>query len=350
MEYRTLGRTSIKVSKICLGTMTWGYQNTEAEAHEQLDYALSQGINFIDTAEIYAVPPLPETYGKTEKYIGTWLADRKTRDKIILATKVAGRDVSYIRDGQGLTPESIRQAVEGSLKRLQTDYIDLYQLHWPQRQIPLWGKLNYQPEMYSPTDKTEEQIKETLTVLQELQKAGKVRHFGLSNETSWGAMKFLQLAESEGLPRMESIQNAYNLIRREYETGLAEISMEEQISALPYSPLAGGILTGKYRNGAFPEGARYSTWGKERTPYNYNHRGQKAVEDFASLAEKLGITLTQFSLAFVNDQKFVTSSIIGATSLEQLEECISSANISLSDETRKEIDQLFTENPNPGTY
>lgn len=348
MEYRKLGKTNLNVSKICLGTMTWGQQNTETEAHQQLDYALTQGINFIDTAELYAVPTTAETQGETERYIGSWLRKRTDRDQLVLATKMAGRGVDWIRNGAGLTPSDVRKAVEDSLQRLQTDYIDLYQLHWPQRSVPLWGKMNYRESMYA--EGAAEQIEAILQALSELQKEGKIREVGLSNETSWGLMKYLQLAEAKGLPRVQSVQNAYSLLRREYETGLAEISMNEQVGLLAYSPLSGGILSGKYRNGVFPKGARFSTWGQDRMEYYFNKRSHALIEELYTLANELNLSLVQMSLAFVNDRGFVTSNIIGATSMEQLKECIGSAEVKLTAETYDRLDALFTQYPNPGTY
>ena len=350
MQYNKLGKTDIDVSKICLGTMTWWAQNTEAEAHEQLDYALDHGVNFIDTAELYAIPIDPNTYGLTEQYIGSWLQKTWKRDQVVLATKVAGRWPSHIRDGVGLTPESIMSAIDDSLQRLKTDYVDLYQLHWPQRQVQAWGKINYSDDFYDASRKDADHIHQILKTLDTLQKSGKVRHFWLSNETSWWAMKYLEIAKENNLPRMESIQNAYSIIRREYEVWLAEISLQEDMWLLAYSPLAGGLLSGKYRNNQWPKDGRFTLFGKNNMWYYLNDRSYKAVEDFAALADELWITLTELSLAFVNDRKFVTSNIIGATTIDQLEECIGSADIELSSNTRTKIDEMFTENQNPGNF
>ena len=351
MEKRTVGRTDLEVTKICLGTMTWGYQNTEEEAHEQLDYAIEEaGINIIDTAEVYAVPPSEDTYGKTETYIGNWLEKRGKRDDLIIASKIAGRGRNYIRGGEGFTAEGIKAAIDGSLKRLKTDYIDIYQLHWPQRSVPVWGKLNYEEVMFDTSSEDEAHFVEILEALKEIQDAGKIKYAGLSNETPWGTMKYLHLADKYGLPRMQTIQNAYSLVRREYEIGLAEISMQEDIGLLAYSPLAGGMLSGKYLNGAKPEGARYSTWGADRMPQYQQDKVGQSVQELKDIADELGISLTQLSLAFVNDRGFVTSNIIGATTMEQLKECISSADITLSEETMDKINKQFHRNPNPSTF
>lgn len=350
MQKRKLGNTNIKVTKICLGTMTWGYQNSEDEAHEQLDYATENGINFIDTAEVYAVPPSADTYTKTEKMIGNWLEKRKKRDDLVIASKVVGKGRDYARGGEGFTKNGILEAIEGSLKRLKTDYLDLYQLHWPQRDVPLWGKANYSESMISDKEEQLANILETLEALDEIEKSGKVKHFGLSNETPWGAMKFLELAKDHNLPRMVSIQNAYSLVRREYEAGLSEISINENIGLLAYSPLAGGVLSGKYLEGKKPKGARYSTWGDLRMGYYMKERVESAVEDYKKIADDAGITLAQMSLAFVNEREFVTSNIIGATSLEQLKENISSADIKLSDDVIEEINKIYQKNPNPSLW
>ncbi len=350
IERRKLGNTDLDVSKICLGTMTWGYQNSEAQAHEQLDYALAAGVNFVDTAEIYAVPPSAETYGKTETYIGTWLKSRATRDKIILASKVAGSSADHIRGGAGFKSASILQAIEASLKRLQTDYLDLYQLHWPERKVAIWGKLNYDESMLGDYQTEQERMLEILETLNTIQKSGKVRHFGVSNETPWGLMKYLALADKHHLPRMVSIQNAYSMVRREYEVGLAEIAMAEKVGLLAYSPLAGGILTGKYLDGKKPQGARYSTWGGDRMGYYLGQKTEKAIKLYQEIANDLNISLTQLSLAFVNDRSFVSANIIGATSLEQLKENISSASIVLGQELRDRINQAFFEVQNPTAY
>ncbi len=355
MQKNRLGNTDIMVSKICLGTMVWWAQNTEMEAHEQMDYGAAHGINFLDTAELYAVPPRPETQWLTEKYVGTWMQSRKNRSDIILATKVTGSmknngGVAHVRDGEWVTPSGIITALEWSLERLQTDYIDLYQLHWPQRKVQMWGKMNFDESMIEEKKVVEEEIFQVLKTLDTLVKAGKIRHIGLSNETPWGAMKFLEIAKKNNLPVAQTIQNAYNLIRREYDSALAEISTYEWIGSLPYSPLAGWILTGKYQNGALPEGCRYTLWGKDRMPQNYNDRTLAATAEYMKLAESLWISVTQLALAWGNDRSFVNSNIIGTTSVEQLKECISSADITLSAETRAEIDTIYTKHPNPCTF
>lgn len=343
MEYRKLGKTDIDVSVICLGTMTWGEQNTEAEAHKQLDYALENGVNFIDVAEMYPVPARAETSGRTEEYIGTWIASRKNRDKFILATKVVGPcGMDWIRPEPRLDRNNIMQAVEGSLKRLQTDYIDLYQLHWPDRRANFFGErgFDYNPdEKFTPPE-------ETLEVLDELVKSGKVRHVGLSNETPWGAMEFLRIAEEKGWPRMASIQNPYSLLNRLYEIGLSEVSIREECGLLAYSPLACGVLSGKYLNDSWPEGARMSLWRDYFTRYQSKETYQ-ATEAYVNLAKKHGLDPSQMALAYVNTRDFVTSNIIGATSMEQLKTNINSINVTLSDEVLSGIEAIHESQPNP---
>ncbi len=348
MKKTTLGNTDILVTKICLGTMTWGFQNTQEQAHEQLDYAVDKNVNFIDTAEIYAVPPSEQAYGRTESYIGSWFAKKKNRKDIVLASKIA-HGVPWIRNGQGFSSKTIKEALENSLKRLQTDYIDLYQLHWPARVVPKFGKLNFHEDMVKEDEDVEDNILECLETLTEVKKEGKIRAIGLSNETPWGVMKFLSLAKKHNFIEPISIQNAYSLFRREYEVGLAEVSMRENVGLLAYSPLAGGILSGKYQGGKQPEGARYSTWGKERMGYYNNSRTNNYIDKIIEIAKEANMTVTQLALSFVNDRGFVTSNIIGATSLEQLKENISSADISLSKGVRDKLDVLFTEYPNIGT-
>jgi len=344
MDYRPLGTTDIKVSSICLGTMTWGEQNTEAEGHEQMDYAVERGINFFDTAEMYAVPPRKETQGSTEQIIGAWFKERKNRDKIVLATKVAGRsNFDWLRNDGGYTNHTaaqIEEAVDKSLKRLQTDYIDLYQLHWPDRPINLFGGLGYKH-----IDGDHTPLGEILDTLGKLVKAGKVRHVGLSNETPWGTMKFLQIAEARGLPRMQSIQNAYNLINRTFELGGSEIAHREKVGLLAYSPLAQGYLTGKYRNGANPEGSRkklFNRLQRYETP-----AADRAMESYFKIAEKHGIDPSQMALQYVTQRPFVTSNIIGATTMEQLKTDIDSVDLEMSEELLKEIEAAHLEQPNP---
>lgn len=344
MEFRQLGQTDIKVSAICLGTMTWGEQNTEADAHAQLDYALAQGINFIDAAEMYPVPPKPETQGRTEAYIGSWLKARGRRDDIILASKISGpgNGLAHIRDGRTrYTEPVIRAALESSLQRLQTDYVDLYQLHWPDRNTNFFGQLGYTP--------TEEElpphVEETLTALAKLVEEGKVRHIGLSNETPWGLMRFLAAAEQLGLARVVSIQNPYNLLNRSFEIGLAEISLREQVGLLAYSPLAFGMLSGKYLDGARPEGARITLFSRF-TRY-LKDEGLRATAEYVQLAREHGLSPAQMALAYVTSRPFVTSNIIGATSMQQLQENIDSLSLTLSEEVLAGIEAIHTRQPNP---
>ncbi len=345
MLYRSLGDTGVQVSLICLGTMTWGEQNTRDEAFAQMDYALAQGVNFWDTAEMYPVPPRAETYATTERYIGEWFASRGQRDKVVLASKIVGpgRDMGYIRDGQPrLTPAHIAAAVDASLKRLQTDYIDLYQLHWPDRNANFFGRLGYQHQ----ADEASTPIEETLRGLEQVIKAGKVRYVGLSNETAWGASAFLHLAKSAGLPRMQSIQNPYSLLNRTYDVGLAELSMREHCGLLAYSPLAMGILSGKYDGGRhFPEGARLSKF--VRFQRYQRPRAWAASEKYVAIARQYGLDPAQMALAFVNQQPFLTANIIGATSLEQLQANIASVGVHLPDEVLAAIEAVHLDNPNP---
>jgi aryl-alcohol dehydrogenase-like predicted oxidoreductase len=335
--------------------MTWGYQNSEREAHEQLDYTLSTWVNFIDTAEMYAVPPDPKTCYLTESYIGNWIEKRGNRSDFILASKITGSQknnhgILHVRDGRGITGQEISLALEGSLKRLKTDYIDLYQLHWPQRKVPIRWRLNFNESMTEDKDEVEENIFEVLTTLKFQIDVGKIRYIGLSNETPWGVMKFLEIARKYNLPEIQTVQNAYNLNRRDYESGLAEISTYEGVGLLAYSPLAGWILSGKYLNDQMPEGARYTLYGKARMPQNFNHRTLKATENYQKIAKKLWISQAQLAIAWVSDRDFVHSNIIGATTMKQLKEDIDSANIILSKEVRDEIDNIFSQAPNPACY
>lgn len=345
MEYRPLGKTDLKVSAIALGTMTWGQQNTEADAFEQMDYALERGINFFDTAEMYPVPPRPQTQGLTETYIGNWMASRGSRDKIVLASKAAGRGdnnpgVQHVRGGPRLNREHIHQAIESSLQRLQTDYIDLYQLHWPERDANFFGRMDYRHSTDDGVD-----IRETLEALAELVQQGKIRHVGLSNETAWGAMHYASVAREFDLPRPVSIQNPYSLVNRTYEIGLAEVSMREQMGLLAYSPMAFGVLSGKYMNGQRPEGARITLF--DRFTRYTSARTDAAVEEYVGLARKYGLDPAQMSLAFVTSREFVTSNIIGATTMEQLKSNIDSCDLVLSDELLKDIERVHGSNPNP---
>lgn len=344
MKYTTLPNTDVKVSKICLGTMTWGEQNTEAEGHEQMNYALEQGVNFFDTAELYAVPARKETYGRTEEIIGSWFKRTGNRDQVVLASKIAGAGpyTAHIREN-GFAKQAIIDAVEGSLKRLQTDYIDLYQLHWPKRGVNCFGVRDYP---YRTATKEAENHLEILETLQDLIKQGKIKHVGLSNETPWGAMKYLQTSEQHNLPRMSTIQNSYSLIHRAYEYGMSEVSLRENLGLLVYSPLAQGVLTGKYLKGKSPEGARGTLFPNYITRYQ-TEASETAVLKYLDIAKRHHMTLTELSLAFVNQLPFVTSNIIGATKIEQLKENIGSIHIELSDQILHEIEEVHTLIPNP---
>ncbi|WED22382.1 NADP(H)-dependent aldo-keto reductase [Vibrio sp. JC009] len=342
MEYHKLPNSPLEVSRICLGTMTFGEQNTEQEAFEQLDYSFERGINFIDTAEMYPIMPKPETQGRTEEYIGNWLTRSGKRDKVVIATKVAGpRRIPYIREDMKLDRKHIHLAIDDSLKRLKTDYIDLYQLHWPQRESNYFGQLNY-----SYSDHQEEvTILDTLEALTELVRAGKIRYIGLSNETPWGVMKFLQLAEKHELPKVVSIQNPYNLLNRSFEVGLSEIAQFEGVELLAYSPLAFGCLSGKYLDGARPENARCTKW--ERFARYFTPQGIKATQAYVEIAKKYGLSPAQMALAFVNQQPFVASNIIGATNLNQLKENIDSLDLKLSQELLGELYEVGNIYSNP---
>lgn len=344
MELRQLGTTDIKVSKICLGTMTFGEQNTEAEGHEQLDYAMDNGINFIDTAEMYSVPGRKETQGSTERIIGTWINSRQNRDKFILATKVTGpsaRFKDYMRP-LNFKPKSIRLALEGSLSRLQTDYVDLYQLHWPERIANFFSKRGYK---HVPSDKWQDNFHSIVETMDALMKEGKIRHWGISNETAWGAMRYAHVADMNKLPRPVSIQNPYNLLNRTFEVGLAEVALREKIGLLVYSPMGFGLLSGKFHKGTARKDARIYQF-KQMARYN-RQESWEATKVYLAIAEKHGLSLAQMSLAFVNDQAFTTSNIIGATNITQLKENIESANITLSKEILEEIEAAHEHNPNP---
>ena len=342
MKYHKIPHTDLEVSKICLGTMTFGQQNSESDAHEQLSTAYDLGINFLDTAEMYAIPPTPETQGLTETYLGHWLKKSGKRDKIILATKVAGpRAVPYIRENMSLDRRNIHRAVDDSLTRLQTDYIDLYQVHWPQRPVNNFGQRNY----HHQNDAQGITLLDTLDALSELVKAGKIRHIGVSNETPWGVMSYLHLAEKHSLSRIVSIQNPYSLLNRSFETGLSEISHREGVELLAYSPLAFGVLSGKYLNGAKPEGARCTIW--ERFGRYFTERGIEATQAYVALAHQHKISPAQMALAYVNSRPFVASNIIGATTLAQLTENIDSIHLDLSDEILSQIEAIHEAFPNP---
>lgn len=344
MIYRQLGQTDIKVSAICLGSMTWGEQNTEDEAHQQMDVAVEQGINFFDTAEMYPVPPMANTSGLTEQFMGSWFAKRQNREKIILATKIAGRAdwLDYIRDGNiCFDRNNIESALNDSLKRLQTDYIDLYQLHWPDRNTNYFGKLGYEPD---PNEQCIA-IEETLSVLNDVVATGKVRYIGVSNETPWGVMRFLDLARQQIGPKIVSIQNPYNLLNRSYEIGLAEISQRENVGLLAYSPLGFGVLSGKYLNGLKPAGARMTLF--ERFSRYNSDNSVKATAEYVDIAHKHHIDPAQMALAYVNSRPFLTSNIIGATNIKQLKSNISSIDLTLSDEVLAEIESVHLRIPNP---
>lgn len=346
MKYNMLGRTDIKVSEICLGTMTWGSQNNEAEAHQQLDYALDKGVNFIDTAELYPTTPLsPETYGDTERFIGSWLSARGNRDKIVLASKVAGPGRAYIRGGQPMTRAGILEAIDGSLKRLRTDYLDLYQLHWPNRgHYHFRQAWTYDPSSQDPA-RTADEMAEVLETTGELVKAGKIRAVGLSNETAWGTMQFLKLSESRGLPRIASIQNEYNMLYRAFDLDLAEVSHHENVGLLAYSALAAGLLTGKYLGGVRPEGSRITKNGD--LGGRYQPLQEPAVAAYVALAREHGIDPAQLALAFCLTRPFMTSVIIGATSMEQLATDIAAADITLSADVMKALQNLHRRYPAP---
>jgi len=348
MRYRKLGTTDLNVSVICLGTMTFGEQNSQQDGFDQMDYALERGVNFFDTAELYAVMPRKETYGKTEEILGNWFQEKKNRDKIILASKIASKSdgLEWIREGSenlGFDKKNMNAAIDASLKRLKTDYIDLYQLHWPERKVPKFGQLDFK---YDPKDNTWTAIEEVLFNLNELVKVGKVRYVGLSNETPWGMMKFLEVAKQKSLPRMMSIQNVYNLVNRVFDIGHSEVSIKENCGLLAYSPLAGGRLSGKYIGGTNPKNARYTLW-PSRFSRHHTERGEKAIDKYVSLANKYGIPPSTFANAFVNDRPFVTSNIIGATTMDQLKENIDSIDIQLTDEVRSDIEDVHLTNPNP---
>lgn len=347
MQYRPLGRSALQVSVIGLGTMTWGEQNREADAHAQLDFAVAHGVNLIDTAEMYPVPPKAETQGLTEQYIGTWLAKRGRRDDVLIATKIAGpvrqsHQPRYLRgETNRFDRANLQAAVNDSLRRMQTDYIDLYQLHWPDRSTNTFGRLAY-PWVEGETSVP---ILETLTALAELVKEGKVREIGVSNETPWGVAQFLQHAEVAGLPRIVSIQNPYSLLNRTFEIGLAEFAHREQVGLLAYSPLGFGVLSGKYLGGVKPEGARLSLY--ERFQRYTNANAQAATERYAKLANDHGISPAQLALAYVNSRPFTTSNLIGATNLTQLAENIATAEIQLSAEVLAAVDAIHASIPNP---
>ena len=342
MNYKKLGNTDLNVSTICLGTMTWGEQNTQNEAFEQMDYSLDNGVNFWDTAELYAVPPKAETYGYTETIIGNWFEKTKKRKDVILASKVGGPSRKYMRNGENsFTGKNLENALHGSLKRLKTDYIDLYQLHWPERNVNNFGRLGYEHK-----ENDWNKFEDVLENLKKFIEEGKIRYVGLSNETPWGVMNYLQLAKDKDLPRMMSIQNPYSLLNRSYEVGLAEVSIRENIGCLSYSPLASGYLTGKYRNKQFPKGSRmerdFDFWTRYRKP-----NMEEAVEDYYKISQKFDLDMSQMSIKFCEVQDFMTSVIIGATTMEQLKTNVESVKVNLDSEVIKEINNVQKKYPNP---
>ncbi len=342
MEKRKLGRTDIEVSLICLGTMTWGQQNTQEEGFEQMDYATENGINFFDTAELYSIPPTKETQGLTEKIIGNWFASRGKRNDIILATKIAGE--GNIFPTRCFDRGNINDAIEGSLKRLQTDYIDLYQLHWPERRVNSFGRLNFPDDAEIRANEIEI-MHETLNSLKEHVDKGNIRYIGLSNETPWGVMTFLRLAEEHGLPRVVSVQNPYNLLNRTFELGLSEVSLHEDCGLLAYSPMAGGTLSGKYLNGQMPKGSRRDN-DTRSSRYTKPHE-IKTVQAYMDIANDNGLNPSQMALSFVSQQRFLTSNIIGATTMEQLKSNIASTSLKLSDDVISAINEVHLDQPNP---
>lgn len=352
MKYSQLGQTGINISRACLGSMTWGQQNTIEQAHEQMNYALEQGINFFDTAELYAVPTSAPTQGKTEEYIGEWFRKTGNRDKIILASKIAGTGIPWIRNAEPLTGKAVHEAIDGSLNRLKTDYIDLYQLHWPNRPFPHFGNnraglINFSREN---TAQIEDNLLDILEAIGDIVKQGKVRHFGLSDDTAWGIMKYLQLSSTHNLPRVQSIQNEFSLLNRSDDPYVAEVCARENVSYLPWSPLATGLLSGKYQNGQIPKGSR---WNAEdilknaSSIFRRNPQSHAAVDEYLSIAKKHGLSVTQMALKFVDLQNFVTSTIIGATSMDQLKSNIAAFDIDLPDDVIKDINDVYKKHPIP---
>jgi len=345
MEYRKLGKTGLDISLIGLGTMTWGWQNSQTEGFEQMDYAVDQGINFFDTAEMYAIPPSEERFGTTETIIGNWFASRSNRDKVILASKISGPGLPWLRTGNDrINKENILQAVEDSLTRLKTDYIDLYQLHWPNRGSYHFGKTwSFAPDFDVKAE--EDNFLEVLHTLQGLIQEGKLRHIGLSNETAWGVNKWLQLSKDHDLPRMASIQNEYSLLCRQFEPDLSEIALHEECGLLAWSPLTRGILSGKYLDGARPQGARLTI--ETRAEHRVGQQVDSATKKYIEIAHRYDLDPCQMALAFVNSRPFVSSTLIGATTMQQLKSNIDSISVTLSDDVLKEINQVRREYPMP---
>ena len=341
MKYTTIPNTEIKVSKICLGSMTWGNQNNEAEGHQQMDYAIGQGVNFIDTAELYPVPATAELSGRTSKIIGTWLKKSGNRDKVVIASKIAGGGdyTAHIRT-TGFSPKAIKEAIDLELERLQTDYIDLYQLHWPERDTNRFGVRNFKLDT-----KWEDNFNEVLHSLDVEVKAGRIRNIGISNENSWGTMRYLEESKHHNLPRVATIQNAYSLLTRTFETDLAEVALRENVGLLAYSPMAFGVLSGKYIKGKADDNARLKLF--PRFARYSGEKAEDAAKHYLKIAEDNNMTLAQMSLAFVNQQSFVTSTIIGATNIEQLKENIDSIDVTLSEDVLQQIEEVHQVIPNP---
>jgi aryl-alcohol dehydrogenase-like predicted oxidoreductase len=344
MKYNKLASSDLSVSEICLGTMTWGEQNSESDAHQQLDYAASHGINFIDVAEMYPVPPKAETQGRTEAYLGSWL-NKQVRDKLIVATKITaqGRGFGWVRGGPGpIGRKTIQEALDGSLERLQTDYVDLYQIHWPDRYLPLFGNTFYDPMQERATASIEEQLEAFASFV----KAGKIRYLGLSNESPWGVLEFIRIARAKGLPMVASIQNAYSLLNRSFEMGLSEVTRRENIPLLAYSPLAFGHLSAKYLNGAKPAGARLTRFPPFGQRYD-KPNVMPAVTAYAELARKSNLSAASLALSFVRSRWFCASTIIGATTMDQLKEDIDVEGVTLHEDVLAEIDAIHLRYPNP---
>jgi len=347
MKFRKIPRTDLEVSLICLGSMNWGQQNTEEEAHDQLDYATSQGVNFIDTAEVYPIPPDKDKQGRTEAYIGTWLKKRGKRDDLIIASKVSVSDQIKTRplpegERSHLDRKNIMAAIDGTLERLQTDYVDIYQTHGPDRTANFWGPRGFE----NVKEENAVPIEKTLEALAEVIKSGKARYIGVSNETAWGLMEHVHLAKTKNLPMVVTIQNQYSLLNRTFEIGLSEVCLRENIGLLPYSPLSMGVLSGKYLDGAKPDGARFTIYERNRARYNPPH-AQEAVRKYADLAKQNGLEPATLALAFVNSRAFVTSNIVGATSVEQLKVDIASADVALSPDIMQKIADIYREHPDP---
>jgi len=343
MKFKKLGNTDLEVSLICLGTMTWGTQNTEKDAFEQMDYSISKGINFFDTAELYSVPPTADSFGKTEEIIGNWFKERKNREKIILASKVAGPGCDWIRGGgNSFDKKKMEEAIDGSLKRLKTDYIDLYQLHWPERSTNFFGRRDY---LYNNKEGHWNSFEDILEALKKFIKSGKIRHIGVSNETPYGLSRYLEISKNKNAPRMMSVQNPYNLVNRTYEIGMSEISIREKCGLLVYYPLAAGALSGKYKNGNMPKDSRMALFkGWER---HLNPLAMKAYDEYFKVAKDFNLTMVQLAQAFVNSRPFVTSNIIGATTMDQLKENVESIDIEFTNEMMERVNEIHNSNPNP---